>query len=560
MIIQNCQQGSAEWLALRTGYLTASEAPAMLGISKYQTRTDLLKQKSLGIAEEVSANTQALFDRGHAAEAAARPIAERIIGEDLFPATVTEEVDGLPLLASLDGMTMAGDILFEHKLWSESLAEAVRKGELSAQYTAQMDQQLLVTGAEKVLFMCSDGTEERCAWMWYFRNEAAENYLTVAWHNFRADLANYQHVAPTEQAIAEHTESLPAVSVRMDGAIAVVSNLDLFGEKLAAFIDGIDKNPSTDQSFANCESAIKTLAKAEEALDHAESNAIAQIEPVESMRRVVADYKNLARTTRLMLDKLVKSRKESIRVEIQQGAVNALRDHYNQINATLRITLGVPADFGSNVGAAMKGKKTVASLRGAADDAVATAKIKASQDADRVRINLQTLDAHPDYTHLFPDVAQIAVTKAADDFKAVVTSRIAEHKAEQERKQEADRQRIREEERAKVEAEERAKYAAKIKADADLALELGAAESAAAARRAEDQRGKAADESKGVAAPQPSTASTSPIKKPEKATRPTDAEIIEVLTLHYRVHESKVIEWILDMDLNAASEKMLEAM
>lgn len=40
--------------------------------------------------------------------------------------------------------------------------------------------------------------------------------------------------------------------------------------------------------------------------------------------------------------------------------------------------------------------------------------------------------------------------------------------------------------------------------------------------------------------------------------RPSDDKIIDVLALHYRVHESKVIEWLLDMDLAAASERMAE--
>ena len=37
-------------------------------------------------------------------------------------------------------------------------------------------------------------------------------------------------------------------------------------------------------------------------------------------------------------------------------------------------------------------------------------------------------------------------------------------------------------------------------------------------------------------------------------TRPTDMEIVEVLALHYRVHESKVLDWLLAMDLNAVTE------
>jgi len=42
------------------------------------------------------------------------------------------------------------------------------------------------------------------------------------------------------------------------------------------------------------------------------------------------------------------------------------------------------------------------------------------------------------------------------------------------------------------------------------------------------------------------------------AKRPSDDEIIAALALHFRVHESKVIEWLLDMNLDAATERMAE--
>ena len=61
-ITHNCQQGSAEWLQLRTKFFTASEASAMMGASKYQTRTALLRAKSTGIVEDVDAGKQRLFD------------------------------------------------------------------------------------------------------------------------------------------------------------------------------------------------------------------------------------------------------------------------------------------------------------------------------------------------------------------------------------------------------------------------------------------------------------------------------------------------------------------
>lgn len=41
-----------------------------------------------------------------------------------------------------------------------------------------------------------------------------------------------------------------------------------------------------------------------------------------------------------------------------------------------------------------------------------------------------------------------------------------------------------------------------------------------------------------------------------KPTRPSDDEIIDALSLHFRVHHSKVIEWLLDVDMPAASARL----
>ena len=48
MNIHDVVQGSHEWGALRASCFTASEAPAMAGVSKYQSRSDLLKMKYTG--------------------------------------------------------------------------------------------------------------------------------------------------------------------------------------------------------------------------------------------------------------------------------------------------------------------------------------------------------------------------------------------------------------------------------------------------------------------------------------------------------------------------------
>ena len=117
MKIQNVIQGTPEWHALRSDYFTASEAPAMMGASKQISRTELLHAKKTGLDKDVHWWVQKyLFDRGHEVETLARPIIERMIGEDLFP--VVGSLGNL--LASMDGMTMLADVLFEPNLAAAS--------------------------------------------------------------------------------------------------------------------------------------------------------------------------------------------------------------------------------------------------------------------------------------------------------------------------------------------------------------------------------------------------------------------------------------------------------
>lgn len=83
--IVNCQQGSSEWVAHRARSLNASELSAAMGLSSYITRAELIKQKATGIVPDVDAATQYRFNKGHEFEDIARPWAEEIIGEELFP-------------------------------------------------------------------------------------------------------------------------------------------------------------------------------------------------------------------------------------------------------------------------------------------------------------------------------------------------------------------------------------------------------------------------------------------------------------------------------------------
>ena len=203
MIIHKVVQGEPEWHALRANFKTASEAPAMMGESKQIKRTDLLNAKKTGLDRDVSWWVQThLFDKGHEAEALARPILEASIGEDLFPVVGTEG----ELLASMDGMTLLGETLFEHKMWNEQLAADVRAGTLEPHYYWQLEQQLLVSGAEKVIFVCSDGTEQNFVFMEYRPVPGRAETLIAGWKQFDADLLEYTPAEVVPEAIGKNPE------------------------------------------------------------------------------------------------------------------------------------------------------------------------------------------------------------------------------------------------------------------------------------------------------------------------------------------------------------------
>lgn len=462
----NLSQGSNEWHAERSRRFTASEAPAMMGASKYQNRDELLYQKATGIGREATDAEQALFDRGHRAEAAARRIVEDMLGQDLYPVTAVHQDDDR-LLASLDGATLDESIIYEHKLWSESLAAQVRAGDLEPHYYWQLEQQLLVTGAEKVIFVCSDGTPEKFASMEYRPVPGRADALRAGWDQFAADLAAYTPAERAAPVTAAPMDSLPAVVVQVQGALTVAGNLPAFGDALRAFIERIPVKPSTDQEFADTEAACKALKRAEEALEAAENNALAQLADVDTLRRLVADYRALARTTRLQREKLVALRKDQLREEIVREGRAAYDAHLRALNDRLGTALlatsyrNVPdPDFGG----AIKGLRTVDSIRNAVNTELARAKIAASAIADRVQANLALLRERQELAFLFPDVRALA-TKETDDLRAVMTARIAEHEAKERARLDAERQRIRAEEQHKAQMEAAAKMKSEQEAE-----------------------------------------------------------------------------------------------
>lgn len=368
------------------------------------------------------------------------------------------------LSASFDGLTMMGEVAFEHKSLNDEIRAAKSAADLGLHYRIQMEQQLAVSGAEKCLFMAtkwnSDDVLLEQVFHWYEPDMELRGRIIAGWQQFAKDREAYRYEEAAPVAVAAPAMQLPALSIQVNGSISLISNLDRFGAELNTFVGNLDMAPSDDQGFVDAEAAIKTLQTAQSALESAEASALAQTASIDDMRRAVSMYVDIARKARLALQNMVKARKETIRVEI----ITEYREAFTLHVASLNTRIGKPyvnltaPDFAG----CMKGLKTITSLRNAAATLLANAKIDANALADKIEINLNSLrDLAAGHAFLFSDAASLA-TKANDDLVATIKSRIGDHEAAEARRIESERQRMQREEEAKAAAKVRAEQEAEI--------------------------------------------------------------------------------------------------
>lgn len=447
MIELQVTQGSEAWHQARAKCFNASEAPAMQGVSPYKTRSALLAEKATGIVPEVDAATQARFDMGHMVEALARPLVEAMIDEELYPIVATD--DSGKYLASSDGATMLCNIGFEHKLWNADIAAQVVEGNVPESHRAQLDHQFLVFGFDKIIFVCSDGTRENLHYCWYYPQPERIDALRAGWEQFEKDLANYKHIDAKPAAVAEKVEGLPALFVQVEGRV-VASNMEAFKGAAELFLSRLPKADQlqTDQDFVNADQAAKDCKDAEEKLQIVKAQAQSQAVSIDDVFRTIDSISEKIRTSRLSLEKVVKVEKENRKAEIVTTAHREFSDHL----AGLLKRVGVPIPATGSFGEAVKGLKSLDSMRDKVSVALANAKIEANAIADRIEANRKTVED----MSLFPDFAQVC-TKAPDDFAALLAMRTNARKEAEERRLEQERERIRaeEERRANILAAEK---------------------------------------------------------------------------------------------------------
>lgn len=175
-------QGSAEWHAYRQSRRNASESAAVLGVNPWMTPYQLWLAKTGRAQERVTHAMQ----RGVQLEPVARAAYEAHTGLVMQPLVL----EAGEYSASLDGLTLEGDLLVEIKCplrgTRSDLWQNVRAGKVPEHYRVQVQHQLMVAGAARAHLWVFDG--ERGLLTEIERDEAVMGRIRAGWETFAPHL------------------------------------------------------------------------------------------------------------------------------------------------------------------------------------------------------------------------------------------------------------------------------------------------------------------------------------------------------------------------------------
>lgn len=175
-VIRGVEQGSAEWLALRAGRVTASNFGKVLAGGQGKTRRaymlQLIAERLTG--EPAESYSNAAMEWGTQTEPQARAVYELVTGQNVEQVTITLEGDHIA--ASPDGLVGEGGIEIKCPTTSTHL-EYLLSGELPSQYRPQVQGCMWVHGAPWWDFVSFDPRLPTASQAFIVRVERDEEYI-----------------------------------------------------------------------------------------------------------------------------------------------------------------------------------------------------------------------------------------------------------------------------------------------------------------------------------------------------------------------------------------------
>ena len=151
-ILRDLEQGTKEWLSLRTTKITSTDSSVIMGASHWKTKIQLYHEK---LSDNVVNFVSERMKRGTDLEPIARELFTIQNGIEMFPRVVVKDW----AMASLDGMSECGKYIVEIKCPGEKDHSMALEGRIPEHYYPQLQHQLYVTSLQSIFYYSFDGTD-----------------------------------------------------------------------------------------------------------------------------------------------------------------------------------------------------------------------------------------------------------------------------------------------------------------------------------------------------------------------------------------------------------------
>lgn len=196
----------------------------------------------------------------------------------------------------------------------------------------------------------------------------------------------------------------------------ISSNVGEFRELVREALGNINRNPETDEEFGQAEMDVKALKSAEERISTAKEKALSDAETLYALLKELDETSEEIRISRLELERQINSRKEEIKAAIIEEALGKFD-----------LPIEVARNFKAEVTAAIKGKRTIDSIRKTAEIFVLTRNALITKSREKIQSYIR---AHGDAT--VPDAEDLEL-KAPDAVEIELKRRFQAAKAAEEK-------------------------------------------------------------------------------------------------------------------------------
>lgn len=218
--------------------------------------------------------------------------------------------------------------------------------------------------------------------------------------------------------------------IRLKGEIQD-SNFDDWKRDLVARLRGVNTELVRDEDFARASEQVKAFKNAELALKTAKQSAIDQAAEIQRLFGAIDGVAEETRQVRLMLERQIKARKQEIKAQMIEGAINAVHAAIARQSPLFQTLDHGPFLDRARFEAAAKGKSTSATLSRALERLVREIEQEIDQETLRVADNLALVNAiAEEHRMLFQDRENL-LRLSAHELRLTIDTRIARYNENQ---------------------------------------------------------------------------------------------------------------------------------